>query len=163
VKKEIPYNPNHNPLKIEMMTNTCNYSDDWQPYIGDYDKFEYDIKLHDGTIVESCYPNAGKFNSFSKEHDGQYFQENDVAEIRFANNRVVIIENKFTKIDLPEYNHEAKKVYEYHMVKQYEDIGGLTKRQQSQVIEPVRSSPKILNNDPCPCGSGMKYKKCCKK
>ena len=23
------------------------------------------------------------------------------------------------------------------------------------------SAPKIYPNDPCPCGSGMKYKKCC--
>lgn len=25
----------------------------------------------------------------------------------------------------------------------------------------VRSGPKIGRNDPCPCGSGKKYKKCC--
>ncbi len=25
----------------------------------------------------------------------------------------------------------------------------------------VRASPKIGRNDPCPCGSGKKYKKCC--
>ena len=33
-------------------------------------------------------------------------------------------------------------------------------------LEPVpmpyeRSSPKVGRNDPCPCGSGRKYKKCC--
>jgi uncharacterized protein len=26
---------------------------------------------------------------------------------------------------------------------------------------PIRSGPKIGRNDPCPCGSGLKYKKCC--
>ncbi len=26
---------------------------------------------------------------------------------------------------------------------------------------PVRSSPKVGRNEPCPCGSGKKYKKCC--
>ncbi|MCL2617988.1 MAG: DnaJ domain-containing protein [Defluviitaleaceae bacterium] len=26
----------------------------------------------------------------------------------------------------------------------------------------VREAPKIGRNDPCPCGSGMKYKKCCR-
>lgn len=26
---------------------------------------------------------------------------------------------------------------------------------------PVRASPKVGRNDPCPCGSGKKYKKCC--
>ena len=25
----------------------------------------------------------------------------------------------------------------------------------------VRSKPRIGRNDPCPCGSGRKYKKCC--
>ena len=25
----------------------------------------------------------------------------------------------------------------------------------------VRSEPKVGRNDPCPCGSGKKYKKCC--
>ena len=28
--------------------------------------------------------------------------------------------------------------------------------------EPVRSAKKVGDNDPCPCGSGKKYKKCCK-
>lgn len=27
--------------------------------------------------------------------------------------------------------------------------------------EPIRSEPKVGRNDPCPCGSGKKYKKCC--
>jgi uncharacterized protein YecA (UPF0149 family) len=25
----------------------------------------------------------------------------------------------------------------------------------------IRRGPKIGRNDPCPCGSGRKYKKCC--
>ncbi|MBT9584305.1 SEC-C domain-containing protein [bacterium] len=27
----------------------------------------------------------------------------------------------------------------------------------------IRSGPKIGRNDPCPCQSGKKYKKCCAK
>ncbi len=35
-----------------------------------------------------------------------------------------------------------------------EDVG--------EIIEPyVRDGPKIGRNDPCPCGSGKKYKRCC--
>jgi uncharacterized protein YecA (UPF0149 family) len=26
---------------------------------------------------------------------------------------------------------------------------------------PFASTPKIGRNDPCPCGSGRKYKRCC--
>lgn len=32
-----------------------------------------------------------------------------------------------------------------------------------RTLEPVRSEEKIGRNDPCPCGSGKKYKKCCGK
>ncbi len=31
----------------------------------------------------------------------------------------------------------------------------------SQAPQPVRSAPKLGRNEPCPCGSGKKYKKCC--
>ena len=31
----------------------------------------------------------------------------------------------------------------------------------SEKAKPVRKSKKVGPNDPCPCGSGKKYKKCC--
>lgn len=40
--------------------------------------------------------------------------------------------------------------------------GGIMQRHtQSQTVTVRRSSPKIGRNDPCPCGSGKKYKNCC--
>jgi preprotein translocase subunit SecA len=29
--------------------------------------------------------------------------------------------------------------------------------------KPVKIAPKVGRNDPCPCGSGKKYKQCCGK
>jgi preprotein translocase subunit SecA len=29
--------------------------------------------------------------------------------------------------------------------------------------KPIRVGPKVGRNDPCPCGSGKKYKSCCGK
>src|ERR1043166_8868567 len=29
--------------------------------------------------------------------------------------------------------------------------------------KPIRVGPKVGRNDPCPCGSGKKYKQCCGK
>jgi len=29
--------------------------------------------------------------------------------------------------------------------------------------KPIRTGPKVGRNDPCPCGSGKKYKHCCGK
>lgn len=42
-----------------------------------------------------------------------------------------------------------------------DDFGWFTREAAPQPY--VRSTPKIGRNDPCPCGSGKKYKKCCGK
>jgi uncharacterized protein len=34
-------------------------------------------------------------------------------------------------------------------------------RQHAEAAGPEEETPKIRRNDPCPCGSGRKYKKCC--
>ena len=31
----------------------------------------------------------------------------------------------------------------------------------AEKAKPVRTGPKVGRNDPCPCGSGKKYKHCC--
>jgi uncharacterized protein YchJ len=47
-----------------------------------------------------------------------------------------------------------------------EEVDQFRKRQETHYSnptpgEPVRTKPKIGRNEPCPCGSGKKYKKCC--
>lgn len=39
-----------------------------------------------------------------------------------------------------------------------EDISGLERLNNFNV---KRNNPEVGRNDPCPCGSGKKYKKCC--
>lgn len=34
-------------------------------------------------------------------------------------------------------------------------------KDEGTVVTPVSNQPKVGRNDPCPCGSGKKYKKCC--
>lgn len=53
-------------------------------------------------------------------------------------------------------------------IKYVEDIkySHLSKKHQEAEIKPVRNSksdPKINRNQFCPCGSGLKYKRCCLK
>ncbi|QTC41326.1 SEC-C domain-containing protein [Bacillus sp. V3] len=42
-----------------------------------------------------------------------------------------------------------------------EYIEGIEERESDHVVMPVKKGPSIGRNDPCPCGSGSKYKKCC--
>ncbi len=36
-------------------------------------------------------------------------------------------------------------------------------RASGRVRQEKRAAPKIGRNDPCPCGSGLKYKRCCQR
>jgi preprotein translocase subunit SecA len=36
-----------------------------------------------------------------------------------------------------------------------------TEKPADIAVAPVRAGPKVGRNDPCPCGSGKKYKACC--
>jgi uncharacterized protein YecA (UPF0149 family) len=53
--------------------------------------------------------------------------------------------------------------YQYQMIKDYDNFkySHLTKKEREADIQPVRTEPKIGRNEPCPCGSGKKYKNCC--
>ena len=31
----------------------------------------------------------------------------------------------------------------------------------TEKVEPIKADERTRRNDPCPCGSGKKYKKCC--
>jgi uncharacterized protein YecA (UPF0149 family) len=42
-----------------------------------------------------------------------------------------------------------------------EQAADQTQGEGAKVKTIVREAPKIGRNDPCPCGSGKKYKKCC--
>ncbi|MCU0409403.1 MAG: SEC-C domain-containing protein, partial [Bacteroidales bacterium] len=43
---------------------------------------------------------------------------------------------------------------------QYSGSGGGGPQERNQKVEPVRVEKKVGRNDPCPCGSGKKYKQC---
>jgi len=54
----------------------------------------------------------------------------------------------------PQIHHELSQFRKRDGVWFYHDSS-----QPSQTV--VRASPKVGRNDPCPCGSGKKFKKCC--
>ncbi|MEN6316791.1 MAG: SEC-C metal-binding domain-containing protein [Clostridiaceae bacterium] len=61
--------------------------------------------------------------------------------------------------------HEAKADWLYNL-EQWDGI--LTKEKRDEITRKFRQSKiavssKVGRNDPCPCGSGKKYKKCCGK
>jgi uncharacterized protein YchJ len=41
-----------------------------------------------------------------------------------------------------------------------EDVSDLDRWSASRLEQPQLASPKVGRNEPCPCGSGEKYKRC---
>ena len=61
--------------------------------------------------------------------------------------------------------HEAKADWLYNL-KEWDSV--LSEEKRKAIVKEFRlskqfinNSPKVGPNDPCPCGSGKKYKKCC--
>ncbi|MDY6800606.1 MAG: DUF1186 domain-containing protein [Bacteroidota bacterium] len=55
------------------------------------------------------------------------------------------------------YDYIVNNWYSYNKEKYNKTFGSLHRNEETY----VREEPKIGRNDPCPCGSGKKYKKCC--
>ena len=65
----------------------------------------------------------------------------------------------------PRVQAQQRKMHEVHQtpadLMSRNQKTAVTSASQAQNTTVVRSQPKIGRNDPCPCGSGKKYKNCC--
>ena len=60
--------------------------------------------------------------------------------------------------DMQRFHDRVGREKEYRKQLPGEDEGALP-----PPVEPIQAEQKPERNDPCPCGSGKKYKKCCGK
>lgn len=81
----------------------------------------------------------------------------------FDENSEIVLDIDFEKLFFNMLVAEAQYLY---TLEEWEDvldevtrIGILQAYKKSKIV--VREQPKVGRNDPCPCGSGKKYKKCC--
>ena len=69
---------------------------------------------------------------------------------------------KLYRVQLASEKEEEKKVeVEQFRPKQRQMFAGAPDSAEPPRSEPIKKGPKVGRNDPCPCGSGLKYKKCC--
>jgi len=88
---------------------------------------------------------------------GEYADiENDIAKpyLYLQEKTFLNLKQRYAKITTTwsGYTEEKGFVEDDDLFDDYEDL---------PVTEPIRTEPKIGRNEPCPCGSGKKYKKCC--
>ncbi len=81
----------------------------------------------------------------------------------FDENSEIVLDIDFEKLF---YNMLVAEAQYLYTLEEWEDVldevtrmGILQVYKKAKIV--VRDQPKIGRNDPCPCGSGKKYKKCC--
>lgn len=57
--------------------------------------------------------------------------------------------------------HTAVEAFNGATARQAANSSPMAQQRQGDSVTVVRSTPKVGRNDPCPCGSGKKYKQCC--
>jgi hypothetical protein len=105
----------------------------------------------------------------SKKYYAKWFRDNDPSIIKELQGPVLNSASPQTDLApvllqkvryvLQDKNYLARIKRHYHMFKETIDN---EVPEESRTL-PLASREKIGRNDPCPCGSGKKYKKCCGK
>jgi len=66
------------------------------------------------------------------------------------------------KGDFAVTNKDGKTTFTFR-IPSIECIDFVKQRPPGAIPQTIGPTPKVGRNDPCPCGSGKKYKKCCGK
>jgi preprotein translocase subunit SecA len=90
--------------------------------------------------------------------------------VEFKKEAFTLFEDMMTRIDnettrylfliQPARPEDQAREIERRQVRQQQQLQYQTGPAQAEAPKPVRAGAKIGRNDPCPCGSGKKYKKC---
>lgn len=111
----------------------------WMAHIDDMDQMRQGIMLRAlaqrDPLIEYQFISYDMFEELSNNI------QNDIVKTLFH-----------IKIVTPEQGLEREQVAKPTSTNKDESAGGTTR---------VRKEPKVGRNDPCPCGSGKKYKQCC--
>ena len=111
----------------------------WMAHIDDMDQMRQGIMLRAlaqrDPLIEYQFVSYDMFEELSNNI------QNDIVKTLFH-----------IRIVTPEQSLEREQVAKPTSTNKDESAGGNTK---------VRKEPKVGRNDPCPCGSGKKYKQCC--
>ncbi|QZY57354.1 SEC-C metal-binding domain-containing protein [Crassaminicella profunda] len=146
-----------------------------------FDKFWNEYAKTEKKIYENVLENHGQaFEGVVKELTGEYETSNEYImgfldgineSLKEKLDLEEITEDSAVKLDIDfeklYYNMlEAKADYLYTLP-QWDEILDEQKRKEitkvQRTAKTVVKENKVGRNDPCPCGSGKKYKKCCGK
>lgn len=141
----------------------------WKEYSETETRIYKDLLAHHTEITKGTFKELAEkyeaapviFMGFLDGIDTSLKASNDFKT--FDENSEIVLDTDFEKLFFNMLVAEAQYLY---TLEEWEDvldevtrIGILQAYKKSKIV--VREQPKVGRNDPCPCGSGKKYKKCC--
>jgi uncharacterized protein YecA (UPF0149 family) len=118
---------------------------EWREYLTAMDDLRREIGLQ--AIAQRDPKIEYKRRSFEMFSDMRHNIDKNIVKDFFMQ---VIRHDDFVRRQLATVNYRERQSQEYQMVKRSDGRG----------VENRRDMPKVGRNDPCPCGSGKKYKQC---
>lgn len=166
IVQEIEYKCNHKANFTEISTALLGFSaksqEDYISYLNKAIDFaKQDDKNHDVTLVTSDFG----FTTFITKNFSQYLFERaeDYCYRNMYETKKEIWYCLF--IDINDFQNKSFDFKIYEKKWEYDqELDSKVEVQKKKRAERIKSTfTKIGRNDPCPCGSGKKYKKCCGK
>ena len=91
-----------------------------------------------------------------------YYQQLKEPDIR-QQHTIIELEAAIKELETPIQDTSSRSYYQSrkHWEQHYKKFENRFKEQPTELIPPIIKKKKVGRNEPCPCGSGKKYKKCC--
>ena len=78
----------------------------------------------------------------------------------YGNNDIIVPLVVLEELDNNKQDEELRILESVCVQHEIDHLNGITCIDREYKREPLKVGPKIGRNEPCPCGSGKKYKKC---
>ncbi len=114
-------------------------------------------------IVNTHYPDSA--DDINREGTRRWAEESEWLSLEILRTKQGGAEDKAGEVEfIANYRDRSGERHRHHEVSLFNKVNGEWRFRDAQVPEITqvrRDAPKVGRNDPCPCGSGKKYKKCC--
>jgi len=108
----------------------------------------------------------GELQNFDKDGTALWARESTWMGLEIIETSVGSSEDKEGTVEFKARSRRNDVIQEHHEISRFQKIDGAWLYCGGKDVGPVqfrRDVPKTGRNEPCPCGSGKKYKKCCGK
>jgi SEC-C motif-containing protein len=121
--------------------------------------------LQDIDYLESTLHGA-ELRDFDKDATAKWARDSTWLGLEIVNTSAGSSDDKDGTVEFKARYERDGVVQEHHEVSLFRKVDGRWLYSGGKAVGPVqfkRAVPKTGRNEPCPCGSGRKYKKCCGK